>query len=73
MTQQASIYGIPAEPLPYDCIAVDAVTVIKALNSAGEPVVFCKATGRLTAYEALGMLELARSRLLHGLEREESW
>lgn len=66
-----SVCGIPLNyPLPDDVILVDAVVILKALDKNGKARVIARATGSLPVFEALGMVEIAKKRLMDGLEQE---
>jgi len=54
------IYGLDADGLPENHIPLEAVSVIKCLDEEGDQVIFIRATDGLTAWEELGMLEIAK-------------
>ena len=74
MSAANQVCGMPLpDVMPDGWLAVDAVVCLKVLDDEGRVRVLTRATGGLTMVDAVGMVELARQRLLRSLDGQEGY
>lgn len=57
-----TICGVEVLDIPEEAVAVEVIVLIKALDEDGDPSVYTRTSEGLSAFEAVGMLQLELDR-----------